>query len=213
MLAYLGDAEDARRHAGAEDAPPRCAGHRARFRGAQRPDGRRVQRPGQQRRPAGAERRAHHRGLSGEARSQGVLRQGQLLLADAARRRSPAWSIRCPSPAASACTSRSTSPARRASARTWNGSTASTTRSTRKRSERFYAAIRRYWPGLPDGALAPGYAGIRPKTAGPGEPAPDFDSAGTAVHGVPGLVHLFGIESPGLTSSLALAGLVLDELR
>jgi L-2-hydroxyglutarate oxidase LhgO len=82
-----------------------------------------------------------------------------------------------------------------------------------KRSERFYAAIRRYWPGLPDGSLSPGYAGIRPKTAGPGEPAPDFALQGPAVHGTPGLVHLFGIESPGLTSSLALAGLVLDELR
>ena len=81
------------------------------------------------------------------------------------------------------------------------------------RSERFYAAIRKYWPGLPDGALSPGYAGIRPKTAGPGEPAPDFVVQGPSVHGIPGLVHLFGIESPGLTSSLALAGEVLDELR
>jgi L-2-hydroxyglutarate oxidase LhgO len=81
-----------------------------------------------------------------------------------------------------------------------------------KRSERFYAAIRKYWPGLPDGALAPGYAGIRPKTAGPKEPAPDFEVQGPAVHGIPGLVHLFGIESPGLTSSLALAGQVLEEL-
>ena len=81
-----------------------------------------------------------------------------------------------------------------------------------KRAERFYAAIRRYWPGLPDGALAPGYSGIRPKTAGPGEPAPDFHIQGPREHGVPGLVHLFGIESPGLTSSLALAGIVLDEL-
>jgi L-2-hydroxyglutarate oxidase LhgO len=82
-----------------------------------------------------------------------------------------------------------------------------------KRSERFYAAIRRYWPGLPDGALAPGYAGIRPKTAGPGEPAPDFAIQGPKAHGVPGLVHLFGIESPGLTASLALAAMVLEELR
>jgi L-2-hydroxyglutarate oxidase LhgO len=81
-----------------------------------------------------------------------------------------------------------------------------------KRAERFYAAIRRYWPGLPDGALAPGYAGIRPKTAGAGEAAPDFAVQGPRAHGVPGLVHLFGIESPGLTSSLALAALVLDEL-
>ena len=81
-----------------------------------------------------------------------------------------------------------------------------------KRSERFYAAIRRYWPGLPDGALSPGYAGIRPKTAGPKEPAPDFEVQGPKVHGVPGLVQLFGIESPGLTASLALAGIVLEEL-
>ena len=81
-----------------------------------------------------------------------------------------------------------------------------------RRAERFYAAIRRYWPGLPDGALAPGYSGIRPKTAGPGEPAPDFQVQGPSAHGVPGLVHLFGIESPGLTSSLSLAGLVLERL-
>ncbi len=82
-----------------------------------------------------------------------------------------------------------------------------------RRAERFYAAIRRYWPGLPDGALLPGYSGIRPKTAGPGEPAPDFQVQGPAAHGIPGLVHLFGIESPGLTSSLALAALVESELR
>jgi L-2-hydroxyglutarate oxidase LhgO len=81
-----------------------------------------------------------------------------------------------------------------------------------RRAERFYAAIRRYWPGLPDGALLPGYSGIRPKTAGPGEPAPDFHIQGPREHGVPGLVHLFGIESPGLTASLALADAVLKEL-
>jgi len=81
-----------------------------------------------------------------------------------------------------------------------------------RRAERFYAAIRRYWPGLPDGALLPGYSGIRPKTAGPGEPAPDFQVKGPAAHGIPGLVHLFGIESPGLTSSLALADIVLREV-
>jgi L-2-hydroxyglutarate oxidase LhgO len=73
------------------------------------------------------------------------------------------------------------------------------------RAGRFYAAIRRYWPGLPDGALAPGYAGIRPKISGSGEPAADFVVQGPREHGVPGLVHLFGIESPGLTASLALA--------
>jgi L-2-hydroxyglutarate oxidase LhgO len=81
-----------------------------------------------------------------------------------------------------------------------------------RRADRFYAAIRRYWPGLPDGSLLPGYSGIRPKTAGPGEPAPDFHIQGPREHGVPGLVHLFGIESPGLTASLSLAALVLNEL-
>jgi L-2-hydroxyglutarate oxidase LhgO len=81
-----------------------------------------------------------------------------------------------------------------------------------KRAERFYAAIRRYWPGLPDGALSPGYSGIRPKTAGPGAPAPDFQVQGPREHGVPGLVNLFGIESPGLTASLALAAMALEEV-
>ena len=81
-----------------------------------------------------------------------------------------------------------------------------------RRADRFYAAIRRYWPRLPDNSLSPGYAGIRPKTAGPGEPAPDFQIQGPRSHGVPGLVHLFGIESPGLTSSLSLAKAVLGEL-
>ena len=71
------------------------------------------------------------------------------------------------------------------------------------RADGFYAAIRRYWPALPDGALQPGYAGIRPKISGPGEPAADFVVSGPAQHGVGGLVHLFGIESPGLTASLA----------
>jgi L-2-hydroxyglutarate oxidase LhgO len=74
-----------------------------------------------------------------------------------------------------------------------------------RRAERFYAAIRRYWPALPDGALAPGYAGIRPKIAGPKDPAPDFFIQGPEQHGVRGLVNLFGIESPGLTASLSLA--------
>ena len=74
-----------------------------------------------------------------------------------------------------------------------------------RRAERFYAAIRRYWPALPDGVLAPGYAGIRPKISGPDAPAADFVIQGPAAHGVPGLVNLFGIESPGLTASLALA--------
>ncbi len=75
-------------------------------------------------------------------------------------------------------------------------------------AEGFYAAVRRYWPGLPDGALQPGYAGLRPKISGPGEPAADFRIDGPARHGVPGLVNLFGIESPGLTAALAIAELV-----
>ena len=81
------------------------------------------------------------------------------------------------------------------------------------RGEAFYAAIRTYWPGLRDGALQPGYAGIRPKISGPGEPAADFIVQGPPVHGVPGLVNLYGIESPGLTASLPLADEVVRELR
>jgi len=73
------------------------------------------------------------------------------------------------------------------------------------RGDAFYAEVRRYWPALRDGALAPGYAGIRPKIHGAGVPAADFVIQGPAVHGVPGLVNLFGIESPGLTSALAIA--------
>jgi L-2-hydroxyglutarate oxidase LhgO len=74
-----------------------------------------------------------------------------------------------------------------------------------RRAEVFYDAVRTYWPALPDGALIPGYTGIRPKISGPHEPAADFLIAGPARHGVPGLVNLFGIESPGLTSCLAIA--------
>ncbi|MBL8377999.1 MAG: NAD(P)/FAD-dependent oxidoreductase [Burkholderiales bacterium] len=81
-----------------------------------------------------------------------------------------------------------------------------------RRADSFYAAIRAYWPQLPDGALAPGYAGIRPKLQAPGEPAYDFVIDGPQVHGVPGLINLFGIESPGLTSSLAIAEYVADML-
>lgn len=80
------------------------------------------------------------------------------------------------------------------------------------RGDNFYAAIRRYWPGLPDGALQPAYAGIRPKIQAPGEAARDFVISGPADHGVPGLVNLFGIESPGLTSSLAIADTVVAML-
>lgn len=79
--------------------------------------------------------------------------------------------------------------------------------------ESFYAAVRRYWPGLADGALQPGYAGIRPKISAPGQPAADFRIDGPKVHGVPGLVNLFGIESPGLTASLAVADAVCAALE
>ncbi len=81
------------------------------------------------------------------------------------------------------------------------------------RADSFYAAVRRYWPALPEGALQPGYAGIRPKLQAPGAPAADFVIQGAEVHGVPGLVNLFGIESPGLTASLALAELTLETLE
>ena len=74
-----------------------------------------------------------------------------------------------------------------------------------RRADGFYRAIRDYWPGLKDGQLAPGYAGIRPKLGGPDQPVSDFLIQGPAEHGVRGLVNLFGIESPGLTSCLAIA--------
>lgn len=79
-----------------------------------------------------------------------------------------------------------------------------------KRAEKFYAAVRAYWPGLRDGALTPAYSGIRPKLAGPGQPANDFVIEGPAAHGARGVINLLGIESPGLTSSLAIADYVAD---
>ena len=81
------------------------------------------------------------------------------------------------------------------------------------RAAPFAEAIRRYWPALPDGALQPAYAGIRPKISGPGEPAADFQIQGPAQHGAAGLVNLFGIESPGLTAALAIAESVAELLR
>jgi L-2-hydroxyglutarate oxidase LhgO len=80
------------------------------------------------------------------------------------------------------------------------------------RCAEFEREIRRYWPGLPQGALQPAYSGVRPKLHGPGEAAHDFVLQGPREHGVAGLVNLFGIESPGLTSSLALADEVLARL-
>jgi len=81
-----------------------------------------------------------------------------------------------------------------------------------RRGEVFYAAIRAYWPALRDGALQPAYAGIRPKIQAPGAPAADFRIDGPEVHGLPGQVHLYGIESPGLTSCLAIADEAADRL-
>ncbi len=78
------------------------------------------------------------------------------------------------------------------------------------RADSFYAAVRRYWPGLRDGSLQPGYAGIRPKIVPKGAPAQDFVVQTGAAHGIPGLVNLFGIESPGLTAAIALAGHVAE---
>jgi L-2-hydroxyglutarate oxidase LhgO len=77
-----------------------------------------------------------------------------------------------------------------------------------QRGIRFEEEIRRYWPGLPAGVLQPAYAGIRPKIAGPEEGSRDFIISGPEEHGLPGIVNLFGIESPGLTSSLAIAARV-----
>lgn len=81
-----------------------------------------------------------------------------------------------------------------------------------RRADDFYAEIRRYWPGLPDGALQPAYAGIRPKIVGPTEAAADFVLSGPKQSGLVGLVNLFGIESPGLTASLAIGVRVRDLL-
>jgi L-2-hydroxyglutarate oxidase LhgO len=81
-----------------------------------------------------------------------------------------------------------------------------------RRAESFYEAIRRYWPGLPNASLQPAYSGIRPKITNPSEPAADFRISGPAEHGVPGLVNLFGIESPGLTGCLTLAEHVTRQL-
>jgi len=80
------------------------------------------------------------------------------------------------------------------------------------RADSFYGAVRAYWPGLPDNALVPAYSGVRPKLSGPGQPQADFLIQGPGTHGVAGLVNLFGIESPGLTSCLAIADAVAVEL-
>jgi L-2-hydroxyglutarate oxidase LhgO len=76
------------------------------------------------------------------------------------------------------------------------------------RAVHFYSEVRRYWPGLKDGALSPDYSGVRPKIVAKGEPSADFVIDGPERHGVAGLVNLIGIESPGLTSSLAIGEMV-----
>ena len=80
------------------------------------------------------------------------------------------------------------------------------------RAALFEAEVRRYWPGLPAGSLQPGYVGVRPKISGPGEAAADFCLLGPTEHGAPGLVHLLGMESPGLTSCLAVGEAVAQAL-
>ncbi|GMP80441.1 hypothetical protein CsSME_00035537 [Camellia sinensis var. sinensis] len=80
------------------------------------------------------------------------------------------------------------------------------------RVNRFYPEIRKYYPSLKDGSLEPGYTGIRPKLSGPKQGSVDFVIQGEEIHGVPGLVNLFGIESPGLTSSMAIAEYVAGRL-
>jgi len=81
-----------------------------------------------------------------------------------------------------------------------------------KRADRFYGAIKKYWPGLADATLVPGYSGVRPKISAPNAPSVDFRIDGPSDHGVPGIVNLFGIESPGLTASLAIAKHVATKL-
>jgi L-2-hydroxyglutarate oxidase LhgO len=80
------------------------------------------------------------------------------------------------------------------------------------RENTFYKAVRRYYPALRDGSLQPGYSGIRPKIQAPGEPAADFVIDGPGNHGIPGLVNLFGIESPGLTATLGISDYVIQLL-
>jgi L-2-hydroxyglutarate oxidase LhgO len=82
-----------------------------------------------------------------------------------------------------------------------------------RRADLFYARIRTYWPTLADGTLMPDYSGVRPKLTGPGQPAADFMIEGPAQHGMAGLVNLFGIESPGLTSALSIAQDVVGRLK
>ncbi|HCP00542.1 MAG TPA: FAD-dependent oxidoreductase, partial [Rhodospirillaceae bacterium] len=78
------------------------------------------------------------------------------------------------------------------------------------RSDKFYEAVRKYYPELSDGDIYPGYSGIRPKIRGSAYPASDFLIQGPGQHNINGLVNLFGIESPGMTASLAIAEYVKE---
>ena len=146
---------------------------------------------------------AQHRGAAAAA-SAGLLRKGHLFHP---RARAPFRHLIYPVPERDGLGVHLTldMAGRRASGRTPNGWSASTTASTRPAAPASTAAIRRYWPELPDGALMPSYSGIRPKLFRPAGRRTDFLIEGPRVHGVAGLVNLFGIESPGLTSSLAIA--------
>lgn len=81
-----------------------------------------------------------------------------------------------------------------------------------RRADKFYTAVRRYWPALPEGSLRPGYVGVRPKLSGPGTPPADFEIEALGEAGAAQIVHLFGIESPGLTASLAIGDYVLQKI-
>ncbi|KAK0360060.1 hypothetical protein LTR94_028798, partial [Friedmanniomyces endolithicus] len=81
-----------------------------------------------------------------------------------------------------------------------------------QKAAEFAHYIRRFWPSVKEEDLTPDYAGIRPKLHGPGEPQPDFQLHGSERHGLEGLMALFGIESPGLTSSLAIGEAVAEAL-
>jgi L-2-hydroxyglutarate oxidase LhgO len=81
-----------------------------------------------------------------------------------------------------------------------------------RRGDLFYDAVRTYWPALPDAALIPGYAGIRPKINSANEKSEDFRILDALDHKIPGLIHLLGIESPGITSSLSIANEVVKRL-
>ena len=130
-----------------------------------------------------------------------------------ASRRSAGSSIRSRSPAGSAFTSRSISPDKRVSDPTSCGSRSIDYSFDEHNREQFVAAIRRYFPGVEPERLHPAYTGVRPKISGPSEPAADFAILGPAEHGARGLVHLLGIESPGLTASLAVAERVVVRSR